>query len=122
MKTRTVSPVYPVLLVRRSLGIISATGALAALLLAGCGTHNVVGQVDGGSGNAVGSGGNGSGGGGGGGTHPTPGPTCTPLATTEATCSGGADDDCDGFVDCLDTDCDGQACGAGLTCSGGACR
>src|SRR4051794_209077 len=107
MKTRTVSRVLPV---RRSFGIILPAGALAALLLTGCGTHNVVGQV------------NGSGGGGGGGTHATPGPTCTPLATSEATCSGGTDDDCDGFVDCLDTDCDGQACGAGLTCSGGACR
>ena len=50
------------------------------------------------------------------------GPTCTPVATTEATCSGGVDDDCDGYPDCLDTECDGQPCGDGLTCSGGACR
>jgi hypothetical protein len=54
--------------------------------------------------------------------HPTPGPTCTPVAATETTCSGGVDDDCDGYPDCLDTDCDGQPCGDGLTCSGGACR
>ena len=86
--------------------------ALVALLLVGCGTHNVVGRVGEG----------GAGGSGGGGSHAMPGMTCTPLATKEATCSGGADDDCDGFIDCLDTDCDGQACGNGLTCSGGACR
>ena len=54
--------------------------------------------------------------------HPPTGPTCTPVAATETTCSGGVDDDCDGYVDCLDTDCDGQPCGDGLTCSGGACR
>ena len=42
-------------------------------------------------------------------THPPTGPTCTPVAATETTCSGGVDDDCDGFVDCLDTECDGQA-------------
>jgi len=55
-------------------------------------------------------------------THPPTGPTCTPVAATETTCSGGVDDDCDGYPDCLDTDCDGQPCGDGLTCSGGACR
>ncbi len=53
---------------------------------------------------------------------PTPGPLCTALATSETSCSGGVDDDCDGFVDCLDSECEGQACGDGLTCSGGACR
>jgi len=108
MKTLTASRVFHVI---RSFGIIGASaGALAALLLAGCGTHNVVGQV------------NGGGGSGSGGTPVMPGPTCTPIATSEATCSGAVDEDCDGFTDCLDTDCDGQACGAGLTCSGGACR
>ncbi len=77
--------------------------------LAGCGAHNVIGQVaDGGSG--------GSGG------KPVTGPMCTPVAATETACSGGVDDDCDGFVDCLDTECDGKPCGDGLTCSGGACR
>src|SRR6476646_5076985 len=85
--------------------VASLAGPLAALAaLAGCGTHHVVGQVhDGGTGGA-------------------PGPMCTASATTETTCSGGVDDDCDGYVDCLDTDCDGQACGAGLTCGGGAWR
>jgi hypothetical protein len=47
---------------------------------------------------------------------------CHASATSETTCSGGVDDDCDGFVDCLDNECDGQPCGDGLTCSGGACR
>lgn len=51
-----------------------------------------------------------------------PGPMCMPSAMTELSCSGRVDDDCDGFVDCLDTECDGKACGEGLACSGGACR
>jgi hypothetical protein len=79
---------------------------LGLLSLGACGAHNVIGQVaDGGPPNTV----------------PT-GPKCTPIAATEATCSGGVDDDCDGFTDCLDTECDGKPCGDGLTCSGGACR
>ena len=61
-------------------------------------------------------------GGGGATSKPPTGPTCMPVAATETTCSGGVDDDCDGYADCLDTDCDGQPCGDGLTCSGGACR
>ena len=56
------------------------------------------------------------------GKHPDPGPMCTAAADSEAECTGGIDDDCDGFIDCLDSECDGQACGDGLTCSGGACR
>src|SRR4029079_19835448 len=60
-------------------------------------------------------------GGGGAPSHTPTGPTCKPIAATEATCSGGVDDDCDGYPDCLDTECDGQPCGDGLTCSGGAC-
>ncbi len=41
----------------------------------------------------------------------------------ELACSDKSDDDCDGYVDCLDTDCDGQSCGSGggLTCTAGAC-
>jgi len=97
-----------------------------ALLPAGCETHNVVGKVDGSGGGGSGVTGTGAvpggSGGAGGGAMPMPGPTCIPLATSEVTCSGGTDDDCDGYVDCLDTDCDGQVCGNGLTCSGGACR
>jgi len=50
------------------------------------------------------------------------GPTCNAQAASETACSGGVDDDCDGYVDCLDSECDGQACGDGLSCSGGACR
>src|SRR4051812_6952514 len=50
------------------------------------------------------------------------GPTCHAQAASENACSGGVDDDCDGYVDCLDSECDGQACGDGLSCSGGACR
>src|SRR5450432_2641553 len=54
--------------------------------------------------------------------HPDAGPMCSPAAASESACSGGVDDDCDGYVDCLDSECDGQPCGDGLTCSGGACR
>jgi hypothetical protein len=54
--------------------------------------------------------------------RPSPGPMCMPMAMAEMTCSGGLDEDCDGFIDCLDTECDGQTCGEGLKCSGGACR
>ncbi|HEY3256008.1 MAG TPA: hypothetical protein VGJ91_18745, partial [Polyangiaceae bacterium] len=53
---------------------------------------------------------------------PPAGPMCSPQAATESACSGGVDDDCDGYVDCLDSECDGQACADGLSCSGGACR
>ena len=89
-------------------------GACAVLLaLAGCGAHNVVGEVpDGGGTGSAGQGG----------SSGPPGPMCKAAATTEATCSGGVDDDCDGFIDCLDSECDGKPCGDGLTCSGGACR
>jgi hypothetical protein len=87
------------------------SGLLVGLLLlgAGCASHNNVGQVADGGGGSTGAAG-------------ATGPMCTAAATSESTCSGGKDDDCDGFVDCLDTDCDGKACGDGLTCSGGACR
>lgn len=56
------------------------------------------------------------------GKDPDPGPMCTAVADSESACTGGSDDDCDGYIDCLDSECDGQACGDGLTCSGGACR
>jgi hypothetical protein len=95
----------------RSLSGIS----LALLALGGCSAHNVVGQVPDGGG-ATGSAGTG------GMMMTMTGPVCTPTAMTETSCSGGVDDDCDGFIDCLDSDCDGQPCGNGLTCSGGACR
>src|SRR6478736_816259 len=55
-------------------------------------------------------------------SKPPAGPMCNAQAPTESSCSGGVDDDCDGYVDCLDSECDGQACGDGLSCSGGACR
>jgi hypothetical protein len=56
-------------------------------------------------------------------TKPPPaGPVCTPTSASEALCADGVDDDCDGYIDCLDSECDGQSCGDGLTCSGGACR
>jgi hypothetical protein len=56
---------------------------------------------------------------------------CTTGATSETSCSGGVDDDCDGRVDCADTDCQpvasgllGPSCGPnGVTCtSAGACE
>lgn len=48
-------------------------------------------------------------------------PMCTVRAPTESSCTDGADDDCDGYIDCRDSDCDGQACGNGLTCTAGGC-
>jgi hypothetical protein len=107
----------PALSRTRTLG----AGALAGLLaLVGCGAHNDIGQVtDAGPRPPSGAGGSG---GAGGSPKPAPGPMCKAVAMTEATCSGGVDEDCDGFVDCLDSECDGQACGDGLKCSGGACR
>src|SRR6187551_352758 len=50
------------------------------------------------------------------------GPMCEASDEEESACSDGEDDDCDGFVDCLDSECDGESCGDGLTCAGGACR
>src|SRR5262245_7965129 len=49
-------------------------------------------------------------------------PGCVPSVDSESRCGDRTDDDCDGFVDCLDPDCDGQSCGeAGLTCQAGGC-
>jgi hypothetical protein len=92
------------------------TIAVLALCAFGCGSS--------GGANADGNRGGGAGmpGTGGGPNPPDPGPMCTPTADSESTCTGGVDEDCDGFTDCLDSECDGQACGAGLTCAGGACR
>jgi hypothetical protein len=49
------------------------------------------------------------------------GPSCVPTSDTETNCSGGGDDDCDGFVDCLDPECEGKSCGSNVTCLAGAC-
>src|SRR5687768_9166969 len=38
-------------------------------------------------------------------------PSCTPSADAESACGDGADDDCDGEIDCRDADCDGLSCG-----------
>ncbi|MBL8954149.1 MAG: hypothetical protein JNK82_25455, partial [Myxococcaceae bacterium] len=38
------------------------------------------------------------------------------------TCNDGADNDCDGMIDCADPQCASAACGAGRTCQGGTCR
>lgn len=87
--------------------IVSSALAIASALFfsSGCGDD----------GNTLGEGGGGKGGG--------PGPTCVASAATEAACSDGKDDDCDGYPDCLDPDCDGQTCGSGgeSTCTAGAC-
>ena len=99
-------------------------GAVMTILcwaLAGCGAHNDIGDVDGGATAGTGAAGT-TAVGGVSGAAGVAGPTCTPVATSEISCSNGKDDDCDGFIDCLDTDCDGKPCGNGLTCSGGACR
>jgi hypothetical protein len=52
-----------------------------------------------------------------------PSPKCTPKGASETSCSDGKDDDCDGYIDCLDSDCEGKTCGSasGLACTGGAC-
>lgn len=95
------------------LRLIFAAGTAASVLgLVSCGSD------DGGSSNNTTAGspstaGNGPG--------PKPDPNCKASDTTEAQCIDGKDDDCDGFVDCLDTDCDGQSCGDGLSCLAGAC-
>lgn len=92
----------------------SRTSIFAGALLLACTAHNEIGQVMTGGGADGGSPGPGPG--------PKP-PMCMAVAASEAMCSGGADEDCDGYIDCLDSDCDGQACGAdGARCSGGACR
>ena len=42
---------------------------------------------------------------------------------SETQCANQKDDDCDGFVDCLDSDCEAKSCGSGgaLVCTAGAC-
>jgi hypothetical protein len=51
------------------------------------------------------------------------GPACIPAGAAETSCTDAVDDDCDGYVDCLDSECEGQTCGAGgaLMCTAGAC-
>jgi hypothetical protein len=49
------------------------------------------------------------------------GPACRAHAEREGQCGDQRDDDCDGFVDCLDPDCAEQSCGAGSSCVAGAC-
>ncbi|MGE0788959.1 MAG: MopE-related protein [Sandaracinaceae bacterium] len=44
-----------------------------------------------------------------------------PGGDTEASCSDGADNDCDTMVDCADPDCASMACGGGRTCMGSVC-
>jgi hypothetical protein len=46
---------------------------------------------------------------------------CPGGGASEASCGDGADDDCDGAIDCADSDCDAMGCGGGRTCAGGAC-
>jgi hypothetical protein len=47
---------------------------------------------------------------------------CQQQGTNESICDDGADDDCDGTVDCADADCEGAACGEdGLVCVSGSC-
>jgi hypothetical protein len=49
------------------------------------------------------------------------GPRCEPRTQSESACGDRVDDDCDGFVDCLDPQCEAQSCGGGLTCISGGC-
>lgn len=47
---------------------------------------------------------------------------CKPTSKSETVCGDTVDQDCDGFIDCLDPDCDDQSCGAGnLACHAGGC-
>src|SRR5690349_6701202 len=94
------------------------TIAVLALYAFGCGSNGVSSTGTGSAGGA----GKPNLGSGGGPNPPDPGPMCMPSAPNELSCTGGVDEDCDGFADCLDTECDGQPCGDGLTCAGGACR
>jgi hypothetical protein len=57
------------------------------------------------------------------GGEPNQGQVCEATAQVEQGCSNDADEDCDGFTDCLDNECDGQQCGVGdgYTCLAGAC-
>src|SRR5262249_34707275 len=48
--------------------------------------------------------------------------SCVPRAQTETSCTDGQDDDCDGYIDCLDSDCGGKSCGGdGSMCVAGGC-
>jgi hypothetical protein len=49
------------------------------------------------------------------------GMSCIPSSASESMCADDTDDDCDGFVDCLDPDCEAQTCGNNATCLAGAC-
>src|SRR5688572_6237538 len=90
-------------------------GASAALYFCGCSTSNVIAEDDGGAGSGSDSDGTGGG---------LPDlPDCEPQGDAETNCMDDVDDDCDGFVDCLDSECGGQQCSsdASLTCMAGAC-
>jgi hypothetical protein len=52
----------------------------------------------------------------------TAGNKCNGKCVTAESCSNGADDDCDGQVDCADTQCTaGTTCGNNSVCRGGTC-
>jgi hypothetical protein len=91
----------------------------------GAGAGGGAGSSAGGSsgmagGTAAGSGGTSDTGGSGGSGGMTP--ACVPAGDTEQACGDGADDDCDGELDCRDSDCGGKSCGGdGSTCVSGGC-
>lgn len=111
--------------------LILALGSGSALLaLAACSAGDAkIAERD----NPAGSGGAGATGGSGGVTGGTGGasatggsagmtPSCRPSGETETACGDGADDDCDGDLDCRDPDCAGVTCGDdGATCVSGGC-
>jgi hypothetical protein len=99
---------------------------LGLVLAGGCSSGDSKGTNPSNAGGASnGTGGSSSKAGGAGSTgKPLPGVDCKASSTSEAQCSDGKDDDCDGFVDCLDPDCEGTSCGeadSGRSCLAGAC-
>jgi len=47
---------------------------------------------------------------------------CGAAPTTESSCSGGSDEDCDGQVDCADADCGGSPACAATSCGNALCE
>lgn len=96
---------------------LAAFCAIGLTVVGACSSDSKTPGEEGTAGSSSGTAGKGSG------TAGT-GTQCKASASTEAECSDGKDDDCDGFTDCLDPDCEGSSCGesgSGRSCLAGAC-